>query len=291
MSSANTAAYLEAPRAKALVVKTAPEPVSPSATQIVVQAHSVAINLIDVMIQKTAMIVPGTAYPFILGNDIAGEVIAVGTSVTKVKPGDRVIACAENGCFQSINTVDQALVTVLPDNVSYTEGSVVPLALCTAAVMLYQEDTLALDLPKINPQPNGKVVLAWGGASGLGSNGIQMLKASGYQVAAVAGPSNQGYCRELGADYVFDYKTADVESDIVAQLKGKPFAGVFCPIGDTDTIATCARIASQLGDNKKNKIVATSLVHAMPYQGELPEGVTIGYCKFNAPYRTNGSTC
>lgn len=280
MSTANTAAYLEAPRAKALVVKAAPVPASPLPTQIVIKTHAVAINPIDVGIQHTGMIVPETAYPFILGNDMAGEVIAVGTSVNKVKPGDRVIACAENGCFQSVNTVDQALVTVLPNNMSYTEGSVVPLALCTAAVMLYQEDTLNLDLPKVNPQPNGKVVLAWGGASALGSNGIQMLKASGYQVAAVAGPSNQEYCKELGADYVFDYKIDDVASDIVAQLKGKPFAGVFCPIGDTDIIATCARIASQLGDNKKNKFVATSMVHAMPYQGELPEGVTIGYCKF-----------
>lgn len=280
MTSTNTAAFLEAPRAKALVVRAAPEPASPSPAQIIVKAHSVAINPIDVGIQQTGMIVPETAYPFILGNDVAGEVIAVGTSVTKVKPGDRVLACAESGCFQKINTVDQSLVTILPDNVTYAQGSVLPLALCTAAVMLFQEDTLALDLPKIHPVPNGKVVLAWGGGSALGSNGIQMLKAAGYQIAAVAGSSNQEHCKELGADYIFDYKSPGVESSILARLKGLPFAGVFCPIGSPDTIAMCARIAGQLGDNEKNKFVATSMVHSMPYQGELPQGVTIGYCEF-----------
>lgn len=280
MSSTNLAAYLEAPRARPLIVKAAPNPASPSPTQVVIKAQSIAINPLDVIIQQTGMIVPEDAYPFVLGNDVAGEVVAVGSSVAKVKPGDRVLACAENGCFQLLNTVEQSLVTILPDNVTYTQGSVLPLALCTAAVMLFQDDTLALDLPTVNPVSNGKVVLAWGGASALGSNGIQMLKAAGYDVAAVAGPQNQQYCRDLGADYVFDHKLTDVAKGIVAALEGKDFAGVFCPIMSTDTIAMCTQIAAQLGSSPKTKFVATSLAHAMPYQGEVPEGVTIGCCEF-----------
>lgn len=280
MSSSNAAAYLETARANPLVVKPAPDPVAPSPNQIVIKAHSVAINPLDVIIQQTGMIVPESAYPFVLGNDIAGEVVAVGDSVSKVKPGDRVIACAENGCFQLFNTVEQELVTILPDSVTYTQGSVLPLALCTSAVMLFQKDTLALDLPQVVPVPNGRVVVAWGGASALGTNGIQMLKAAGYEVAAVAGARNQQYCKDLGADYVFDYKAPDIVNDIVKALSNKPFAGVFCPIMDTETIASCTRIAAQLGDNPNNKVVATSLAHAMPYQGDVPDGVRIGYCKF-----------
>jgi len=279
-SQNNVAAYLEAPRASPLVVKTAPNPAPPSPTQVVIKAHSIAINPLDFIIQQTGMIVPEDAYPFILGNDIAGEVTAVGSRVDKVKPGDRVIACAENGCFQLLNTVDQSLLAVLPDNVTYTHGSVLPLALCTAAVMLFQDDTLALDLPKIDPVSNGKVVLAWGGGSALGSCGIQMLKAAGYEVAAVAGPRNLQYCRDLGADYVYDYRSTEVTNNIVAELKGKDFAGIFCPIMSADAISICTQIAAQLGDSQKNKVVATSLAHAMPYQGELPEGVKVTYCKF-----------
>ena len=280
MSSTNSAAYLKAPRASPLVVEKATDPASPSHTQVVIKAHSIAINPLDVIIQQTGMIVPEEAYPFILGSDIAGEVVAVGSSVNKVKPGDRVLACAESGCFQLFNTVEQSLLTVLPDNITFTQGSVLPLALCTAAVMLFQDDTLALSLPKVNPISNGKAVLAWGGASAVGSCGIQMLKAAGYDVAAVASLTNSQYCKDLGADYVFDYKSANVQSEIIAELKGKHFAGVFCPIMSADTIAICTQIAAQLGDGKENKVVATSLAHAMPYGGKIPEGVTVTYCKF-----------
>jgi len=160
MSSTNSAAYLKAPRASPLVVEKATYPASPSHTQVVIKAYSIAINPLDVIIQQTGMIVPEEAYPFILGSDIAGEVVAVGSSVNKVKPGDRVLACAESGCFQLFNTVEQSLLTVLPDNITFTQGSVLPLALCTAAVMLFQDDTLALSLPKVNPISNGKAVLA-----------------------------------------------------------------------------------------------------------------------------------
>lgn len=250
-----------------------------------IKAHSVAINPLDFIIQQTGMIVPESSYPFVLGNDVAGVVVAVGSSVSKVKPGDRVLACAESGCFQLFNTVEQTLVAILPDNITYTQGTVLPLALCTAAVMLFQKDTLALDLPQVVPARNGQVVVAWGGASALGSNGIQMLKAAGYDVAAVAGERNQQYCKDLGADYVFDYKAPDIVNEIVKSLKGKPFAGVFCPIMSLETIVSCTHIAAKLGDNPKNKFVATSLAHTMPYEGDLPDGVRIGYCKFELDKR------
>jgi hypothetical protein len=57
MSSANTAAYVEAPQASPLVVRKAPQPASPSPTQLVIRAHSIASNPLDVIIQQTDMIV------------------------------------------------------------------------------------------------------------------------------------------------------------------------------------------------------------------------------------------
>ncbi|KAK4505463.1 hypothetical protein PRZ48_003426 [Zasmidium cellare] len=277
MSSKNEAAYLDAARSNPLTVKNAPEPEAPPATKVVIQAKAIALNPMDAIIQQTGMIVPAEAYPYILGCDVAGEVAAVGSSVSKVKPGDRVLACAERGCFQKFNTVDQSLVAKIPDNVKDIEACVLPLALCTAAVTLFQKDTLALDLPQLDAVPNGKVVLAWGGASAVGTNGIQLLKAAGYDVAAVAGERNHQYCRALGADHLFDHKSANVEKEIVESLRGKPFAGVACFIMSPDVIATCARIADQLGDNPKNKFVGTVLAPGMDYEGPLPEGVSIGY--------------
>lgn len=68
------------------------------------------------------------------------------------------------------------------------------------------------------------------------------------------------------------------EEQLLGQLKGKPFAGVLCPIMDPKTVEVCARVAGELGNGPKNKFVATSLAHAMPYQGPLLDGVRIGYC-------------
>ncbi|KAK0123654.1 hypothetical protein ONS95_008666 [Cadophora gregata] len=138
--------------------------------------------------------------------------------------------------------------------------------------MLFQQDTLALDFPRVEPVPNGKVVLVWGGASAVGTNGIQMLKAAGYRVAAIAGSNNQQYCTDLGANYAFDYRKPGVVAEIIQTLKNVPFAGVFCAVMAPETIKACARIASQLGDNSKNKVVVTSLAHSMKFEGEVPEG-------------------
>ena len=69
---------------------------------------------------------------YILGNDIASVVTAVGSSVSKVRVGDCVIACSENAAFQLASNVEQTLVTRLPENVRFTDRAVLPLALCTA---------------------------------------------------------------------------------------------------------------------------------------------------------------
>lgn len=90
MSSQNEAAYLDAARSSPLKVKDAPEPAAPSSNQLIIKAKAIAVNPMDALIQQTGMIVPAEAYPYILGCDVAGEVFAIGSSVTKVKPGDRV---------------------------------------------------------------------------------------------------------------------------------------------------------------------------------------------------------
>lgn len=160
MAPTKAAAYFEFFRGNPLIVKEARSPASPTSTQVTIKAHAIAINPLDYIIQQSGVVIPENAYPFVLGNDIAGEVTAVSDAIKKVKPSDRVIAFAEAGSFQSFNNVDQILLTKLADSVSCTQRSVLPLALCTAAVMLFQHDTLALELPSLDSKPNGKVVVA-----------------------------------------------------------------------------------------------------------------------------------
>ena len=150
--------------------------------------------------------------------------------------------------------------------------------MCTACVGLFEDYNLGLPFPKINPEPVDKVVLIWGGASSVGSCGIQAAKAAGLEVASTASAHNAEYCKSIGADYVFDYKKEGVVEEIVGALKGKAFAGVFAAVMGEDVYIKSAEIAIQLGGKQ---MVATVLPENMAYDKPLPGGVQIGYSEFS----------
>lgn len=153
-------------------------------------------------------------FPCIEGCDAAGEVTAVGSAVKEFKVGDRVIGCVDHvepaagqGSFQLYTTLLETLAGKIPDSVSFTDGSVLPLAMCTACQGLYDQGCLGLPYPSVEPpKETGKVLLVWGGSSSVGSCAIQAAKASGFEIAATAGGKNLEYCKSIGADYVFDRK-------------------------------------------------------------------------------------
>lgn len=174
--SASRAAWLLEKRARPFKVDAMPMP-QPKEREVLIRTHTIAINPVDAGIQATGMI--WQDYPLVIGCDVAGEVVSVGSSVSNFKPGDRVIALLERGAFAEHCVQDVSLVAKLPDNVSYNEGAVVPLALITAAVSLFHPVNLALDLPSLTPKSNGKIVVVWGGSSSVGACGLQMVKAAG----------------------------------------------------------------------------------------------------------------
>ena len=85
----NTGAWLVEAKKYPLEVKEAPYP-KPSSDEVVIKNHAVAINPVDWKLQQQAMF--PLPYPTIIGCDVAGEVVEVGSSVSNVKKGDRVAA-------------------------------------------------------------------------------------------------------------------------------------------------------------------------------------------------------
>jgi NADPH:quinone reductase-like Zn-dependent oxidoreductase len=233
----NEAAWLVEKR-DVLEVREAPYP-QPAAGEIVVKNHAVAINPVDWIVPFLGRlrIFPWIKRPFILGSDLAGEVVAVGAGVTEVKPGDRVLAIAAGACkqrnrvaegaFQNYTIVLPRLTTVIPDDVSYAAAAVIPLGITTAACGLFQKDLLALDLPSVRLKPRDEWVIICGGATSVGSNAIQLAAAAGYSVLTTASPRNFGYVKSLGAADAFDYRSKEVVCDIVAALRGKEVVGAF----------------------------------------------------------------
>jgi len=234
--STNTAAWLPAAKTR-LAVGVAPY-TPPQPNEIVVRNGAVAMNPIDWIKQAIGdVFYSWIKYPFVLGTDLAGEVVEVGSAVSRFKPGDRVLAYAvgleearnraAEGAFQAYTVVLADLASPIPDSLSYERASVLPLGISTAACGLFQRDYLALPHPTLTPKPLGATVLVWGGSTSVGSNVIQLAVAAGCEVIATASPRNFAYCTGLGASRVFDYNDKGTVKAIIAALRGKTIAGAF----------------------------------------------------------------
>jgi len=278
----NAAAWLVSDRANPLEVKPAPY-TSPSTHEIVVQTHAVSINPVDGAIQRvgsTFHLFSHVPYPWILGTDLAGEVVEVGSSVTRFKVGDRVVGLGQafgtgetsRGTFQKYVVVDANTAALVPSHISFEAACVLPLALTTAASGMFHEESLGLPLPSLNPKPTGQTLVIWGGATSVGACAIQLAVASGYEVISTASPKNFDAVKKLGAKAVFDYKSESVVTDIIDALQDQTIAGCMAISNHWlpslhDAGEACAEIAAK---SKGHKFVATG----GPAPKELPEGVT-----------------
>lgn len=199
--------------------------------EVVVKVAAVAVNPMDWFIQIMGdKLFSFLRYPYCGGGDLAGSVVEVGSDVTRFKAGDRVLGVAtgfvaREGAFQEYAIVKAHSAAIVPEDVDFTNASVLGLGICTGACALYAKDQLALEYPTLDPKPAGKTVLIWAGASSVGSNAIQLAVASGYEVFTTASPKNFDYCKKLGASQVFDYKSPTVTEEIIKAFKGKTCAG------------------------------------------------------------------
>lgn len=180
----NTAAWATGTN-QPLVIKEAPY-TRPLAHEIVVKNRAVAINPADWIKLGMSMMFQWIQYPFIFGYDTSGEVVEVGSLVTRFKVGDRVVghACGMNEktnksshcAFQNYTVLLEHMTTPIPESLSFEKASVIPLGLSTAACGLYEENHLALEHPT-SPRSkagNGKTLLVWGGSTSVGVNAIQV---------------------------------------------------------------------------------------------------------------------
>lgn len=284
--STNTAAYLTAAKAHPLELKSAPT-WTPGSNEILIQNRAIAINPIDGSLQRFAWL--PLQYPTILGQDVAGEVIAVGSNVTASKTGDRVIGHAmatatkrhQDAGFQAQTVLDERMVSRIPDDLSFEKAVVIPLGLSTAACGLFQEAPfLGLQLPTEPARKStGETILIWGGASSVGCNGIQLAKAAGYEVIATASAKNFEYVKSLGASEVYDYKSESIVDDLVKAFEGKTFAGVLDCIG-----FEAAKLSVEVVKRVAGKGAVASTKGGVD---DLPEGITLSKI-FGITLRDNG---
>ncbi|MFD1722364.1 zinc-binding alcohol dehydrogenase family protein [Amnibacterium endophyticum] len=254
----NRAAWIRSKHAR-LEVGPAPYPQA-AADQVVIRSRAVALNPLEWIIQVDGNITyRWLHYPTVIGSDVAGEVVEVGTDVTRFRVGDRVLAHTvgtdkdsnrpAEGAFQHYPVALERLTCPIPDDLTFEEAATLPLAVSTASSALFQQDQLGLRAPGTGSIPSGQTLLVWGGSTSVGSQAIQLAVAAGYEVIATASPRNFDHVRSLGAAEVFDYRADDVESAIITAFTHRRFAGALA-LGTTSAPA-CVRIAGAAHGDRK----------------------------------------
>lgn len=175
-------------------------------TDVLIQIHAAGVNMLDVKIRNGEFkpILPYTL-PLVLGNDVAGVVVAVGSDVKGFKPGDEVYARPEQermGSFAELICLHEESVALKPAHLTMVQAASVPLVALTAWQVL-------VETAKVK---KGQRVLIHAGSGGVGTIAIQLAKHLGAFVATTTSTQNVEWVKALGADVVIDYKTQHFES-------------------------------------------------------------------------------
>ncbi len=149
------------------------------------------------------------------GLDVAGRVVAVGADVTRFVPGDQVFGIAK-GSLAEFAVADEDNLVVKPADVSFEHAAVSAVSGIAALEAL-------VDVGGAEP---GQRVLIVGASGGVGSFAVQLAKALGTVVTAVASTRNIDFVRSLGADHVVDYTNRDFTEidepfDLIVDIGGR----------------------------------------------------------------------
>jgi NADPH:quinone reductase-like Zn-dependent oxidoreductase len=170
---------------------------------VLVQIHAAGVNLLDSKIRNGEFkLILRYRLPLILGHDVAGVVVRVGSRVRRFKPGDEVYARPADGrigAFAEFIAIKEVDVAVKPKALTMEEAASIPLVGLTAWQALIERANLK----------RGQRVLIHAGSGGVGTFAIQLAKHVGATVATTTSTANVDLVRSLGADVVIDYKKED----------------------------------------------------------------------------------
>jgi NADPH:quinone reductase-like Zn-dependent oxidoreductase len=136
------------------------------------------------------------------GTDVAGTVEAVGSDVTRFKIGDEVFGSSD-GSYAEYAAASEDTLALKPANLSHEQAAAVPMAGLVALQAVRDQGKVRA----------GQKVLINGASGGIGTFAVQIAKALGADVTAVASSRNLELLRSIGADHVVDYTNADFTRD------------------------------------------------------------------------------
>lgn len=176
-----------------LHLEDAPSP-RPEAREIVARVRAAGVNPVDWKIREGRFRARGLSLPLAMGQDFAGQIIAIGSEVSAFAVGDRVFGFANGAYAECVKAAENEIVRT-PAALSDEEAAGLPTPGVTAYQVVHQAARLQ----------SGQAVLIHGGAGAVGSIAVQLARNLGAHVSATASNREDAeYLRELGVDLAID---------------------------------------------------------------------------------------
>jgi NADPH:quinone reductase len=196
-------------------------PRRPGPGEVVIAVSACGVNFMDgLIVQGKYQMKP--PLPFSPGAEVAGVVRDVGSGVTAVEAGTRVLAATGFGGFAEEVVVPAHAVVRLPEQMDFVAAAAFPIAYGTSYHALKDRARLS----------SGETLLVLGAAGGVGLTAVEIGKAMGARVIACASSAEKlALCKEYGADELVDYTSTDLRERIRELTAGKGVDVIYDPVG------------------------------------------------------------
>jgi NADPH:quinone reductase-like Zn-dependent oxidoreductase len=179
--------------------------------EVLMQVESAGVGVWDTFEREggfAKMGIGSPKFPYVLGSDGAGTIVAVGEDVKKFKKGDRIYALAlgnpKGGFYAEYIAVKADQASAIPGKLTTTQAGAMPVDAITALMGL--DDTLHLK--------KGESIMIFGASGGIGHMAVQLAKRMGARVLAIAsGDDGVALAKRLGADVAVDGHHGDVAGE------------------------------------------------------------------------------
>lgn len=210
------------------------EPV-PAPGEVRVRVRAAGVNYADIL-ARMGLYPDAPRPPMVVGYEVAGHVDAVGSGVTGVSEGDRVLGLTRFGGYSDMVVMPADHAFRVPEGLSDSEAAAVPVNYLTAALALYR-------MAALNP---GDTVLIHNAGGGVGIAALQLARLRRATVIGTASAFKHAALRRFGIEHVIDYGHADVAVEVSKITRGRGVDVILDPIGG-ESFTNSYRLLAPLG--------------------------------------------
>jgi synaptic vesicle membrane protein VAT-1 len=206
-----------------LQVQQRPDPVA-APRQVLVRVKRAGLNFADIQ-ARVGLYPDAPKFPMVMGYEVSGVVERVGSGVTALAPGDRVVSMCRFGGQAELAAIPEGQVRKIRDGLTFDEAAALPVNALTAYHMLFW----------VAPLQPGMTVLIHMAAGGVGLLSIQLCKTlPNVTVIGTSSPGKHDFLRAQGVHHCIDYRSKDYVKEVMELTQGRGVDRVLDALGGPD---------------------------------------------------------